>query len=560
MRRDERILAGGVAAGFTLLCLAYALLLPPYEGFDETAHYSYVTLLADRGQIPDFRRTPLDATLQSDLAGLPQRYAGFPPFEANGGLTYGRFFRDVPADQRQQVVGRFWHTPRHAEYAPGSGSNWLGQHPPLYYALMSVPYWCVRDATPGTRMLVLRFCSLALACGSLVFWWLALERLSSGAARRALLLAGVSVLFLPSCWFDLGRMGNDSLAALITAAVFYLVLRIYQRPQPVLRDFVALGSAMGCGLLTKAFFVPVGAGVVACLAWLALTCRPLSHAGFAVRLWRWMLPAGVALTIAVLLAGGWFALCAQRYGMALVSADQYAWAHAAGPPRGAALSWGQAGRAMLRAVAAFGATALWSGTWSWVQRPLWHYGLMLPWLLLALWAWLGGWRRSVDPGPRPADTGRRQMELTAALILAPMLAAMLYFLALKVRFTGVGSGVGGYYLFVAWPLLGLMAGRALDVPPTRLARWLLAAAVAAAVAFELQGLWFEAQVYAGVVQKLGNVKTGVGQLAPTPANVWLVFQRLREIALPGWACACLAAALALKLAVVGRVQAAAPRN
>ncbi len=39
MTRDEKIFGAGIMLIFTLLGTANVLLLPPYEGFDETGHY-----------------------------------------------------------------------------------------------------------------------------------------------------------------------------------------------------------------------------------------------------------------------------------------------------------------------------------------------------------------------------------------------------------------------------------------------------------------------------------------------------------------------------------------
>ena len=69
MPSRQRTIALLTATSFVSLGLAYLLLLPPYEGFDETGHYSYVTELADCGRITDLRSSPLDATIEADLAG-----------------------------------------------------------------------------------------------------------------------------------------------------------------------------------------------------------------------------------------------------------------------------------------------------------------------------------------------------------------------------------------------------------------------------------------------------------------------------------------------------------
>ena len=111
LAKDETILLSGVILVFIQLNIANVLFLPPYEGFDETAHYSYILFLSDQHKIPDFLHTPLDATLEDGRRELPRPYASFPPFEVNGGITYSDFFRTETTHEREEAVKRFWREP-----------------------------------------------------------------------------------------------------------------------------------------------------------------------------------------------------------------------------------------------------------------------------------------------------------------------------------------------------------------------------------------------------------------------------------------------------------------
>src|SRR5512140_2551788 len=71
----EKRMAAATCVAFVSCCLAYTLALPPYEGFDEDGHYSYIAVLADRGQVPDFRSTPLDQAVSNSVDHLPRRYS-----------------------------------------------------------------------------------------------------------------------------------------------------------------------------------------------------------------------------------------------------------------------------------------------------------------------------------------------------------------------------------------------------------------------------------------------------------------------------------------------------
>jgi hypothetical protein len=59
----ERLLALGSMTTMALLLVAHVLVVPPYEGFDETAHYSYISQLADLGEVPIIGKARFDKAL-----------------------------------------------------------------------------------------------------------------------------------------------------------------------------------------------------------------------------------------------------------------------------------------------------------------------------------------------------------------------------------------------------------------------------------------------------------------------------------------------------------------
>jgi hypothetical protein len=585
------------------LSLAHVLVLPPWEGFDETAHYSYISVLADEGRIPDFRATPLDATIEHERQWLPRPYSGVPPFERNGGLTYADFFNRIDAAARQAALRRWWKPPPEpVRYLPGTEPNWQGQHPPLFYVLLAGPYRLTRSCSPAIRLLVLRLCATAMACGSLVFWWKAMRWLDvppaspprqdgaptptllvpasttgGEAARRLLFWAGATVLWLPSCWFDLARLGNDSLTALLVSATCYYLLRACY-PQRNRRgshkrpchgsgwDFFLLGISLGLGLLTKAFFFPILLGV-----WTCLVCRHPRQGGEKSRWWRLVLAVALPLVI----AAPWWLSFWMRYGTFIGSAELYELrmtAEAKGAMLGGLAFMGE----MLRAVAAFMATFLWCGTWSWLKRPLWEYALLAPFMLLAMRGLireLAGtskpWLSLAKPQPfsptkgdglkvkgtQPAYLSTQQLTVAAAIILGFLLVGFLFHMYGRVYWTARGAGTGGYYLFAAWPLVGLLLAGVWkplnqshpavnENAQTTSAKWslvpaaLLVLSVAFAFVFEASGLWRCLQLYSGLLEKVGDCATGVGGGWPTPPRLALAYTRLGQFAWPGWAAAC----------------------
>jgi hypothetical protein len=77
-------------------------MLPPWEGFDETSHYSYVQQLADQWVLPRFHTARMAADVEAYARDAPMPYANVPPYSRNGGLTYQSFFAG-PADRVARV-------------------------------------------------------------------------------------------------------------------------------------------------------------------------------------------------------------------------------------------------------------------------------------------------------------------------------------------------------------------------------------------------------------------------------------------------------------------------
>ena len=123
MRGSGFAVVGVMLLGSLLVGLAHVALLPPFEGFDETGHFSYLQQLAETGRWPvrgekmskdidDY----LDAAPAADSMGGRWRYEAF--FAAGGA--------NVDAGQRAIKVPP--QAPR--VWAPGRLDNWQSQHPP----------------------------------------------------------------------------------------------------------------------------------------------------------------------------------------------------------------------------------------------------------------------------------------------------------------------------------------------------------------------------------------------------------------------------------------------
>src|ERR1700758_5676613 len=92
--RDVDLATWLMLAAVALTGFAHLAFLPPFEGFDETAHFSYIQQIADEGHIP----RPSSSKLSTDVEAYPGPFPYSPvaPFDQNNGLTYKAFFAGTP--------------------------------------------------------------------------------------------------------------------------------------------------------------------------------------------------------------------------------------------------------------------------------------------------------------------------------------------------------------------------------------------------------------------------------------------------------------------------------
>jgi hypothetical protein len=539
MAVKEKVLGIGISATFILLCLAHVLLLPPYEGFDEMGHYSYISILADRQQIPDLRSTPIDARVEPSTDGLPRPFGLFPRQQETDRFTYHGFYTVLTPAERQALAQRFWHTRSEpGAYTPGTRPNYQGQHPPLYYLLLGLPYSFVRECPPGLQLLALRLCSILLACGSLVFWWKMVGLFPLWRTRQFLLLGGLAVVFFPSLFYELARLGNDALVTLLFSAVVYSLLSCAVRQQQRLRDWIGLGFTLGCGLLTKMFFLPILVGVLLVTIWLG---RRSPATDFRTVVFRLLLVGGIPLV----LSGWWFGLFYTRYDMLLGSTDIYWYQQIVSPP-GDQLTWGQLLLLLFQSAKGFVSMFLWSGTWSLVRPPRALYLCFLP---LCVAVTVGLVRILVQS----KEYEKKQLYILGSLLLTPLLTGFGHYMYLRVRFTAIGAGIPGHYLFFAWPVLSLIFAAAFDAAMTGRTRLLLLGAFVLVVCFDAIGWWRSLRVYSGMLVKLEAAPTGVGFVLPSVETMGLVLERLRLITFPDWALALCGLANFLRLVLLSWV-------
>jgi hypothetical protein len=446
--------------------IAHVAFLPPFEGFDETKHFSYIQQIADTGQIP---RYGVD-TASRDVEGYPgpRHYAPTPPYDRVGGPTYRSFFNNG-APPSLGPSSEF-------AYRPGLSINGEAQHPPLYYLLLAPFYLLAKGWSWPGMFLLLRLVSWSFAFAGFAIGCRATQQslLSLNASPRLCLLAPAWPFLFPEFFPEMARLGNDSLCLLLIGIAWYLLLRLLS--QRLVKIAAMLGLVLGLGLLTKAFFVPILAGFICLLCFHGL--REGDRRQFRNAL--------IMLVTAGAVGGGWYLYRYVTVGSFIVANDIMVVQQ-----RGSV--WMQIVQSFsvvefFRGIGQLITSFAWAGTWSYGRfSPIYT----VPVILLAAVPFFN-WLVRLRWAPTPV--------IAPLFIATPMVLGLAYYLLTQIARGPSGAGTPGWYLHIlAGPLsLALVIGWR--------QRLLLAVLAVYAIAFHAVVWAAQLSLFSGCAFRAGDYK------------------------------------------------------
>jgi len=189
-------------------------------------------------------------------------------------------------------------------------------HPPLYYALLGLL------GRAGVGLASMGLLSVLLGCFRLGLLAVALE-IYLPASRMARLLALALAAILPASVHMDVMVTNEALAAaLATLAIVLVPLAFAEASRTRFRASLGLGFALGLALLTKMSSLVIWVALAATAALVLLRERGSPPRA---RLRR-VTPVMMALAIALLCSGWYFAYCKATYGKAFVTGFD-SWRH-----------------------------------------------------------------------------------------------------------------------------------------------------------------------------------------------------------------------------------------
>jgi hypothetical protein len=268
-----------------LQSLAWAIALPAFQGPDESAHFAYIQYLAETGSIP--KVTGGNAS-HSDEVGTALIELNLAPLIGDLGARPGWSSADLAllhqAERQLPRDGR----------ADGSGPNAIAKNPPLYYALMAIPYRILVWVPIVKRIFLLRLINALCFLATIAGTWLIAGELF-GRARWKQTLAAGAVALEPQLAFMSAVINADNLLIATCTWFLLMALRLVRRGPSVPRALWASGFAAAAVLTHGRGLVTLP---VLCVAMLAAWVRHRPQARDLARQ-----GAAAAATVAVPLAG-----------------------------------------------------------------------------------------------------------------------------------------------------------------------------------------------------------------------------------------------------------------
>jgi 4-amino-4-deoxy-L-arabinose transferase-like glycosyltransferase len=249
--------AAWVCALIALLnAVTWSLIVPPFEGKDESDHFAYVEQIVENGSLPENGQQNGNYSKQEDLV-----LAGLHAYE----VIHSPQRTSISSEVEQRALIEANHA---GASRTGSGEAGIAtSEPPLYYLIQAIPYLLARGNIL-VQLQLMRLVGALFGALTAMFTFLFLREVLPRPPWAAT-VGALAVALQPLLAFMSGSVNPDSLLFAVAAAVFYCLARAFRRGL-TLRLAIALGIGIAVGFLTKLNFVGFAFGVYVGLAVLAI--------------------------------------------------------------------------------------------------------------------------------------------------------------------------------------------------------------------------------------------------------------------------------------------------
>jgi hypothetical protein len=275
----------------TIQVVAWMIVLPPFQGPDEDAHFAYVQHLAETGGRPgspasgsrSYSTEEAEAMKWADLFVLRGILAARPGWTAAEEQRWDNVEASLPD-----------------EASSDSDQNAAGNNPPLYYALEAIPYHLAPGGSFFNRFYVARVGSAVFYVAAVAVMWLIASELFRPVWARTFATA---LFALHPKFAMVGALVNpDILLVFVWTLFIYVGVRIVRRG-PSMRRLIGAGATTAASIVTHGRGLAMVPALVVLLGIAYLRWRPprrqaltVAAVGFGV--------AAVGLTLAGVFTSG----------------------------------------------------------------------------------------------------------------------------------------------------------------------------------------------------------------------------------------------------------------
>lgn len=208
------------AAGVTLVHgMAWAALLPPFHGADESEHFAYAQFLAATNQRADAGFTSRPPYSTSQLRLMEALHHNSTILNSTSKPRWRALYAEEYADVQQQ---------NRRDDDGGGFTTGASGHSPLYYALVGVPYRLLNSRVDLPSVLLsMRLLSAVLAAAVAAIAVLT-AGLVFGGQRAIAWLAGVLAGLQPVFGSVAGAVNNDTAVNLAAAGLVFSLIRAWR--------------------------------------------------------------------------------------------------------------------------------------------------------------------------------------------------------------------------------------------------------------------------------------------------------------------------------------------
>ncbi len=238
-----------------LNAFVWSLIVPPFQGKDEDAHFAYVEQLAENGTLPESgQETYSPEEMLVLLQGLHYTEVVFSPQKPA-----------ISSMAEQQTLTEAVHAGASLQGTGAAGV--AATEPPLYYALQTIPYALGRG-NMLVQLQLMRLVSALLGAATALLTFFFLRETLPGS-RWATTVGALCIALQPLFASISANVNPDSMLLAVTAAMFLGLARAFRRGLTQRLAF-GLGALVALGFLTKLNFVGFAFGVFAGLVVLAV--------------------------------------------------------------------------------------------------------------------------------------------------------------------------------------------------------------------------------------------------------------------------------------------------